>query len=71
MDRYLRQRVENEIAAANNPDLPVETRQNAAAAAKDIGNFLRLMGVPQEAVPQGVSPDDWEFMTPEERALWQ
>ena len=49
VDSYLRNRLANEQAAANDPNLPVTTRQAAAQAAKDIGNFLNLMGVPQGA----------------------
>lgn len=47
LDAYLRNRLTNEQSAADDPNLPVTTRQAAAQAAKDIGNFLNLMGVPQ------------------------
>lgn len=56
VDSYLRNRLANEQAAANDPNLPVTTRQAAAQAAKDIGNFLSLMGVPQGAGPGQVVP---------------
>lgn len=49
LDAYLRNRLTNEQSAADDPNLPVTTRQAAAQAAKDIGNFLDLMGVPQGA----------------------
>jgi len=68
IDQSLSRRYQNEIAAANNPNLPVETRQAASQAANDIGNFLQQLGVPKGgsrgsqsragngAVPRGGSP---------------
>jgi len=46
VDEYLRGRLTREQAAARDASLPAETRQNAATAAKDINNFLGVMGVP-------------------------
>lgn len=60
VDRYLRNRLENERQAAENDELPAKTREAAAQAAKDIQNFLEIMGVPEDGgeetseLPQGV-----------------
>lgn len=48
IDESLRERLANEQAASQNRSLPVETQKNAAQAAKDITNFLNLMGVPED-----------------------
>ncbi|WP_404379935.1 hypothetical protein [Caenispirillum salinarum] len=45
---YLGRRLANEEAAARDQSLPVETRQNAATAAKDIRNFLDILGAPAD-----------------------
>jgi hypothetical protein len=52
LDSFLRQRLKNEMRAANNRDLPVETQQAAGQAAKDIRNFLEILGVPQKGGAQ-------------------
>lgn len=79
IDTYLRQRMENEQRAAVDGNLPVNTRQAAAQAANDIGNFLNILGVPRGSAgagdippaPEGMDPEDWKYMTPEGRAEWQ
>ena len=47
VDASLRRRFVNETRAAQDKSLPAKTRQNAASAAKDIGNYLEILGVPQ------------------------
>lgn len=47
VDTYLRNRLENELAAANDETLPKEQRQDALNAATSIGNFLVMLNVPQ------------------------
>lgn len=47
LDNFLRTRMLNEQIAARDESLPAETRQASAQAAKDIKNFLNIMGVPQ------------------------
>jgi len=46
IDRSLRRRLEKEKRTAQNTALPKEQRQNAAAAANDIENFLSVLGAP-------------------------
>lgn len=46
IDRYLRGRMESELSAAQDPTLTVQDRGAAARAARDIGNFLGRLGVP-------------------------
>ena len=46
IDNYLRTRVDNEMKAANDKTLSVANRQAARGAAKDINNFLQILGVP-------------------------
>lgn len=81
VDSYLRTRLANEQAAANDPNLPVTTRQAAAQAAKDIGNFLNMMGVPQgggqapaaSAPAVGTVEDGYRFLggNPADPNSWQ
>lgn len=47
IDRYLRSRMESELAAAQDPTLTVQDRGAAARAARDISNFLGRLGVPE------------------------
>lgn len=56
VDTSLRRRLSNEIAARDDTSLPVSTRRAAAQAAKDIGNFINTMGVPQEGSAPSKSP---------------
>lgn len=58
VDAYLRGRLERERRAARDRTLPAETRQNAAAAANNIQNFLDVMGVPQGGERRGQSQQD-------------
>ncbi len=78
IDSALRIRMANEQAAADNVNLPQQTRINAAQATKDIGNFLNLLGVPNDydvdqiVVPEGV-PEFSSFVgsTREGKDVWQ
>lgn len=83
IDRFLANRVKVERDAVGDRSLPAETRQASAQAIKDITAFRQIMGVPQgegegdvgevagNGPPEGVTPEEWEFMTPEERALFK
>lgn len=79
IDSALRERLKNMREAKFDRSLPADTRQAAAQNEKDIANFLRVLGVPREdesqgtlsGPPDGVDPEIWEIMEPEERALWQ
>ena len=53
LDGFLQQKLEREHEAARDKDLPADTRQDAATAAKDIMNFLQSLGVPRD---EGSSP---------------
>ena len=46
VDASLRMRMQNEMRAAEDNSLPVDTRRAAAQAANDIRNFLAVLGVP-------------------------
>jgi hypothetical protein len=52
LDKYLRGRLERERQAAKNPNMGQEARANAQRAAKDIANFLDVLGVPREGQGQ-------------------
>lgn len=58
LDRSLRIRLRNEQDAAIDQNLPISERRSALRAAKDINNFLQIMGVPQaERTEDGDQPD--------------
>lgn len=79
---YLTRRLENEEVAARDASLPVETRQNAATAAKDIRNFLQQLGVPADQAERrgipgapavGAVEDGYRYMggDPASPSSWQ
>jgi len=47
---YLSLRLAKEIMVANDSDMPKSQRQAAMQSAKDIGFFLKILGVPKESV---------------------
>lgn len=47
LERSLRQRLKTEQEAAASQNLPITDRQNALSAARDINNFLKILGVPK------------------------
>jgi len=51
LDGFLRNRLQNERRAAQDRELPVDTRQAAAQAVNDITNFLGILGVPKNGAP--------------------
>jgi len=61
IDSYLRIRVTNESNAANDSSLPTSTRRAALSAAKDISNFLKILGVPQSDV-SGITKEDRDLI---------
>jgi hypothetical protein len=82
VDRALRWRLENEARAASDRTLPSSTRQAAAAAVKDLRNFLGILGVPQDmsvGAPTTATPkpaqDDASQLPPApkgvDRKLWE
>lgn len=52
INNALSRRLENEIRAAGDPQMPAEARRNALQAANDIQNFLSALGVPEGANAQ-------------------
>jgi hypothetical protein len=69
----LERRLQDELDAAKNINLPRNTRQAARQAANDIGNFIDLLGVPDDNEAMDAETSDAElkkFMTDEERALF-
>ena len=80
IDKSLARRYENEVATFRNTSFPPSDRQDARMRAKAIAEFRANLGVPPEGqgstsstqgkVPQGVDPKDWEFMSPEQRKLF-
>ncbi len=71
-------RIEAEVSAGmNNPQTPIEQRQADAQTLRSIRAARARLGIPQGSggdttgAPEGVDPGDWEFMTDEERSLWQ
>lgn len=79
VDLSLRRRLGSEDAAAKNTALPVKTRQAAAQAAKDIRNFLKVLGVPKGKAPAknvpvvGIVEDGYRFIggDPSKRSSWK
>lgn len=65
IDEALRRRLENERRAADDPNLPAETRRAAAQASNDIANFLAALGVPRGPQPgtveRGDDGSEWRF----------
>ena len=80
IDKSLDRRYENEVATFRDTSFPPSDRQDARMRAKAIAEFRANLGVPPEGqgstsstqgkVPQGVDPKDWEFMSPEQRNLF-
>jgi len=74
IDKSLARRYENEVATFKDTSFPPSDRQDARMRAKAIAEFRANLGVPtsstQGKVPQGVDPKDWEFMSPEQRNLF-
>jgi hypothetical protein len=80
IDKSLARRYENEVATFRDTTFPASERQDARMRAKAIAEFRANLGVPPEGqgstsstqgkVPQGVDPKDWEFMSPEQRNLF-
>jgi len=74
IDKSLARRYENEVATFRDTSFPPSDRQDARMRAKAIAEFRANLGVPtsstQGKVPQGVDPKDWEFMSPEQRNLF-
>ena len=71
IDTYLRQRIEKEERASVDTKLSITSRQAARSAANDIGNYLKILGVPKqiktseeyESLPEGavyIAPDGTE-----------
>ena len=80
IDKSLARRYENEVATFKDTTFGSDDRQDARMRAKAIAEFRANLGVPPEGqgsasstqgkVPQGVDPKDWEFMSPEQRNLF-
>ena len=80
IDKSLDRRYENEVATFKDTTFGSDDRQDARMRAKAIAEFRANLGVPPEGqgstsstqgkVPQGVDPKDWEFMSPEQRNLF-
>lgn len=47
VDNYLKRRLEKEQSTSNDTNAPMNDRKAAATAAKDIGSFIKLLGVPE------------------------
>jgi hypothetical protein len=50
VDEYLERRAQNELNAANNVNLPRETRQAASQAANDINNYRAMLGAQADRI---------------------
>ena len=80
IDKSLARRYENEVATFKDTTFGSDDRQDARMRAKAIAEFRANLGVPPEGqgstsstqgkVPEGVDPKDWEFMSPEQRNLF-
>ena len=74
IDKSLARRYENEVATFRDTSFPPSDRQDARMRAKAIAEFRANLGVPtsstQENVPSDVDPKEWEFMSTEERNLF-
>jgi hypothetical protein len=73
IDKSLERRYENEVATFKDTNFPAPERQDSRMRAKAIAEFRANLGVPPESqgnVPSDVDPKDWEFMSTEERNLF-
>mgnify|MGYP003642922704 CR=1 FL=1 len=74
IDKSLARRYENEVATFRDTSFPPSDRQDARMRAKAIAEFRANLGVPtsstQGNVPSDVDPKEWEFMSTEERNLF-
>jgi len=74
IDKSLDRRYENEVATFRDTSFPPSDRQDARMRAKAIAEFRANLGVPtsstQGNVPSDVDPKEWEFMSTEERNLF-
>ena len=74
IDKSLDRRYENEVATFKDTTFPASERQDARMRAKAIAEFRANLGVPtsstQGNVPSDVDPKEWEFMSTEERNLF-
>ena len=80
IDKSLARRYENEVATFRDTTFGSDDRQDARMRAKAIAEFRANLGVPPEVqgstssnqgkVPQDVDPKEWEFMSTEERNLF-
>lgn len=57
IDSSLRTRLEQENAAANDPQMPADSRAGARDAARNIENFLDLLQVPQAVKDSDLTPE--------------
>ena len=80
IDKSLARRYENEVATFKDTTFGSDDRQDARMRAKAIAEFRANLGVPPEGqgstsstqgnVPSDVDPKEWEFMSTEERNLF-
>ena len=74
IDKSLDRRYENEVATFKDTTFGSDDRQDARMRAKAIAEFRANLGVPtsstQGNVPSDVDPKEWEFMSTEERNLF-
>ena len=78
LDKSLATRMENEKAVYADTTFPPEDRKAALIKMRAIAEFRAQMGVPEEKadaeagdVPEAVDPEDWKYMTDEQRKLFQ
>ena len=74
IDKSLARRYENEVETFRDTTFPSSERQDSRMRAKAIAEFRANLGVPtsstQGNVPSDVDPKEWEFMSTEERNLF-
>lgn len=71
----LQRQFTDDVNYAARPGLTPKERRDTRNRARETRAVLELIGDPRPTtggadVPEGVDPEDWEVMTPEQRALW-
>jgi hypothetical protein len=71
LDSFLRQRLQDAEKDANNMSLPQDIRSAQKTNAAAIRSFLPKLGVPETNPPKGITAEQWNRMSPEQKRLFR